>query len=199
MLKSVCGVDLVPFGWSGKQAASSGVQGPLQVCTYWLNSRAVSLTCTKLALGSECLCYLQVPYITQVRMKVINFSLSFISLYFTELGCFERALAYSSGQWVDSPYLCTWVLWAFDKSLISAQKRGVRTVVCRIWFHFTEVFMGGSHLPCSISPAWRILSMSKHRVGSVGLTMLVWVTSCLWHFQNQNAWNNSSNHKMWLN
>lgn len=126
--------------------------------TYWLNSRIVYLTCNKLALGSERCAILKCP-ITQSKDEGNKFQPQCYSLYFTELGCFERALAYNCGQGGDSPYLHTWVLWGFGKSPTNGLKRGVRTVVCRIWLHFSEVFMGGSHLPSSISLAWMILFM----------------------------------------
>lgn len=154
--------------------------------TYWLNSRIVYLTCNKLAFGSEHCAIFKCP-ITQSKDEGNKFQPQFYSLYFTELRCFERALAYNCGQGVGSPYLRTWVLWGFGKSTINGLKRGVRTVVCRIWLHFSEVFMGGSYLPCSISLAWKILIMWEHWVGPVGLSMLVWVTSHLWHLQNHNA------------
>lgn len=46
--------------------------------TDWFNSAVVCLTCNELALDSECLYCLQVSYSTQVRVKMVNFSLSFI-------------------------------------------------------------------------------------------------------------------------
>lgn len=53
------------------------------VQTYWFNSAVVCLTCNELALDSECLYCLQVSYSTQVRVKTVNFSFSFI-LYISQ-------------------------------------------------------------------------------------------------------------------
>lgn len=98
MMKSVCGMDLVPLGWSGKQAVCSWIESLRGVQAYWLHSTVVCLTCSELALGSQCLCCLQVSYSTQVRV-VVNFSLSFI-LCISQNWEFWESFGLSCGQGV---------------------------------------------------------------------------------------------------